>query len=652
MQVNEAARALSQRAIQGLRDAEPIQPLRNPEPIQGQRVAEPVGGVPNPQPASRPVDPMPASSDRVLHAVSSARALDEGPLLGRVTRVAAREVLVTLTDDEAVQKATVSALVALRAGEGFLMGVIDTLICSETSDRVTAKLMPVGAFHPSPEGGGTFRVGAAHQPRIHAGCYLVEGEDLRHLMACIADDVADDERLVLGHYGDEDGAEAVANGNRMFQRHLAILGNSGAGKSWAVALLLERAARLQNASLIVLDLHGEYGPLARGRVATRLRLGGPSDLVHLDVGAGEDLIYLPYWIFEIDELAMIVLNPDDPHAADQRLWLIQRIEAMKRGSLAADGSYDMTATATVDSPVPYRIQRLLESAERDEVEKIVLQPSGQVVPGPYSGKLRSLINRIEARCTDPRFAFIFQPPEESFSSDWLPQLALTLLQSGSRTVGIKTIDLSELPTALVPLVAGLIARLTYDIQFWTEPEDRTPICLVCDEAHVYLRETEDASPIYTWAMRRFETIAKEGRKYGVCLAVVSQRPSELNRTVLSQCNNFIILRLSNDPDHEAIVQLVPGAFAGVADLLPTLDVGEAVVIGDAVPIPVRIKLDRAILGPDSRTIPYWSLWASQPASPEAIVMGASALRAQSRAMAKAGTGSTGQEDPGQAGYPG
>ncbi|MDE3130033.1 MAG: ATP-binding protein, partial [Acidobacteriota bacterium] len=546
--------------------------------------------------------------------------------------VDAGRVLVALSDEQAVERATVSSLVALRAGDGFLMGIIDRLTCDESSDRVVAQLMPVGAFHPTADGGGTFRVGAAHQPRIRAGCYLVEGEGVRQLMACIADDVALEERLILGHYGDKDGAEAVANGNRLFQRHLAILGNSGAGKSWAVALLLERAARLKNASLIVLDLHGEYGPLAEGGVATRLRLGGPADLVEV----GDDLLYLPYWIFDIDELAMIVLNADDPDAADQRLWLTQRIEALKRASLvAASSNFEMTETATVDSPVPYRIEDLLEAAERDEAEKIILQPSGNVIPGPYAGKLRGLINRIEARCTDPRFAFVFQPPEDSHSLDWLPRMALTLLQSGGQTSGIKTIDLSELPSALVPLVAGLVARVVYDIQFWMEPTRRTPICLVCDEAHVYLRETEEASPIYGWAMRRFETIAKEGRKYGVCLAVVSQRPSELNRTVLSQCNNFVILRLSNDPDHEAIVQLVPGAFAGVADVLPTLDVGEAVVVGDAVPLPIRIKLDRATYGPDSRTIPYWSLWAHQPSSPEAIVMGASALRAQSRAIAQA-----------------
>lgn len=605
----------------------------NTDQVSGAIGARAAQDLRDPGPASRIVEPAAPMAHRGAPSdVTPPRSLDEGPLLGRVTSVSAGRLLVTLTDDEAVQRATVSSLVALPAGDGFLMGVIDALAYSETSDRVTAQLMPVGAFHPAPEVGGTFRVGAADQPRIHAGCYLVEGEDLRRLMTCIADDVSHEERLVLGRYGGRDGAEVIANGNRMFQRHLAILGNSGAGKSWAVALLLERAARLRNASLIVLDLHGEYGPLAGGGIATRLRVGGPSDL---DKGACDDLIYLPYWLFEIEELALILLNADDPHAADQRLWLTQRIEAMKRGRLAGAGNYELASTATVDSPLPYRIEDLVAAAERDDVAVIVVQPSGKVVPGPYSGKLRSLINRIEARCADPRYTFIFRPPLESYDPDWLPLMALMLLDAGGKTPGIKTIDLSELPTALVPLVTGLIARLTYDIQFWTEADKRTPVCIVCDEAHVYLRETEDGSPVYDWAMRRFETIAKEGRKYGVCLAVVSQRPSELNRTVLSQCNNFMILRLSNDPDHEAIVQLVPGAFAGVADLLPTLDVGEAVVIGDAVPLPVRIKLDKATHGPDSRTIPYWSLWANQPTSPEAISLGASALRAQSRTLARA-----------------
>ena len=562
-----------------------------------------------------------------LREASASLSLDAGPVLGQVTSVDAGRLHVTLADDGAVDRASVSALVALHAGDGFLMGIIDRLICSDNLDRVVAHIMPVGAFYPSSGGGGTFRLGAAHQPRIRARCFLVEGERLSHFMSSVADGVSPQERLIIGRYGDEHGATAVADGNRLFQRHLAILGNSGAGKSWAVALLMERAAQLESANLVVLDLHGEYGPLAEAGMATRLRIAGASDLPQEDA---DGLLHLPYWLFEIDELALIVLNEDDPNSADQRLWLIHRIEGLKRSTLGMEGSYGEMATATVDSPVPYRLEQLIEWAERDEVEQIVLQPSGKVVPGPYTGKLRGLITRLEARQADPRYAFVFQPPESAQGGDWLEHTAMKLLQASGSTPGIKAIDISEVPTSLMPLVAGLIARLVYDIQFWTEPALRTPVCLVCDEAHVYLREGETGSPVDVAARHRFETIAKEGRKYGVCLAVVSQRPSELNRTVLSQCNNFIILRLSNDQDHEAIVQLVPGAFAGVAAVLPTLDVGEAVVIGDAVPLPVRIKLDRATAGPDSRTIPYWSLWANQPSSPDAIVAGVAALRAQTR----------------------
>ena len=579
------------------------------------------------EPTERFHDDVHLRGDRAyLREASASLSLDGGPVLGQVTSVDAGRLLVTLADDGAADRASVSALVALRAGDGFLLGIIDRLTCSENLDRVIAHIMPVGAFYPSSDGGGTFRLGAAHQPRIRAGCFVVEGERLSQFMASVADGVSPDERLILGRYGDERGAKAVADGNRLFQRHLAILGNSGAGKSWAVALLMERAARLQSANLVVLDLHGEYGPLADAGMATRLRIAGAADQPQ----DADDQLHLPYWLFEIDELALIVLNEDDPHSADQRLWLIHRIEALKRSSLAMAANYKEMETATVDSPVPYRLEKLLEWAERDEVEQIVLQPTGKVVPGPYAGKLRGLITRLEARRADPRFAFVFEPPESANSTDWLPHTAMKLLQAGTETTGIKAIDISEVPTSLVPLIAGLLARLIYDIQFWTEPALRTPVCLVCDEAHVYLRDGQAESPVYAAAMRRFETIAKEGRKYGVCLAVVSQRPSELNQTVLSQCNNFVILRLSNDQDHEAIVRLVPGAFAGVAAVLPTLDVGEAVVIGDAVPLPVRIKLDRAAFGPDSRTVPYWSLWANPSSSPDAIVAGVAALRAHSR----------------------
>ncbi len=551
--------------------------------------------------------------------------LDDGPVLGQAVTVDASRVLVRLTDETTVDQTNVSGLVALRAGDGLLIGIVERLTCDESGEHVTAEIMPVGTFYPSPGGGGNFRIGAAAQPRIRADCYLVDGERLNGFMDTLAQGVAHDERLVLGHYGGPDGAEAVADGNRLFQRHMAILGNSGAGKSWAVSLLLERASRLQNANVLVLDLHGEYGTLDAGGVATRLRIGGPADLLY----GADDVLHLPYWLFEADEMLTLIGNPDDPSAADQRLWLVDRIETLKRSALASAGSFDAMSTVTADSPVPFALDLLVEWAQKDDVERIVQQPSGHVVDGPFAGKLGGLVSRLEARRADPRYGFIFQPPQNTESKEWLSHMATKLLSAGQGAGGIKTIDLSEVPTPLVPLVAGLVARLVYSIQFWMEPTMRTPVCLICDEAHIYLRDDE-TDPMYTSALHRFETIAKEGRKYGVCLGIVSQRPSELSRTVLSQCNNFILLRLNNDQDHKMIVHLVPGAFAGVASLLPTLDVGEAVAIGDAVPLPIRIKLDKAEVGPASATMPYWTYWSTKESSPEAIADGVAALRSQSR----------------------
>jgi hypothetical protein len=156
------------------------------------------------------------------------------------------------------------------------------------------------------------------------------------------------------------------------------------------------------------------------------------------------------------------------------------------------------------------------------------------------------------------------------------------------------------------------------------------VCIVCDEAHTYLPADRTDSPVHRVALEAFETVAKEGRKYGVCLAVVSQRPSDVSRTILSQCNNFVIMRLTNDQDQDVVSRLVPGTSAGITRLLPLLDVGEAMVLGDALLLPLRIKLDEPETAPASATLPYWSMWATHTSSYDAISAGVSALRHQWR----------------------
>ncbi|HWD63856.1 MAG TPA: ATP-binding protein [Solirubrobacteraceae bacterium] len=575
---------------------------------------------------------MASTSTPTTTAPDEPLALTGGLKLGILASVDPDRMLVELSDPKLTSRVTVSDLVAIPADEGCLIGLVEGA-ARQPDKRVEIRVMPVGTFHPtaSASGGGSFRLGASRHPHLGAPCHLIDGDNLTRFMAVLGEDVPEEERLQLGRYLADRQSVAIADGNRLLQRHLAILGTTGTGKSWTVALLLERAARLRHANILVLDLHGEYAPLTQATdeheaVARHLRVAGPADLLY----AADAALHVPFWLLERDELASLVLSESDPQAGDQRLWLTDRVQTLKRSTLSERGTTAGLTTATADSPVPYQLEHLLDWARRDEVEIIVRQPSGRVDPGPFAGKLGGLISRLEARLADPRYAFIFQPPEAATVDDWLLDTAHKLLSAGPADLGIKIVDLSEVPAPILPMVAGVLVRLVYNIQFWMEPSERTPVCVVCDEAHTYLPADRQESAVHRVALEAFETIAKEGRKYGVCLAVVSQRPSDVSRTILSQCNNFMIMRLTNDQDQDVISRVVPGTLNAITGLLPLLDVGEAIVVGDALLLPLRIQMDPPDRHPASATLPYWTMWSSHSSSYDAISAGVEALRHQWR----------------------
>lgn len=179
-------------------------------------------------------------------------------------------------------------------------------------------------------------------------------------------------------------------------------------------------------------------------------------------------------------------------------------------------------------------------------------------------------------------------------------------------------------------MTGVFARLLYDVQFWMDAEKRTPFVFVCDEAHLYLPVREDADSVEKQALHSFERIAKEGRKYGVSLLVVSQRPSDVSRTILSQCNNFLILRLTNDQDQNVVRRLVPDSLAGVLDGLPLLDTGECLLLGDAILLPARIRLRKPSIEPLSQTRQFWQEWGEREPDANAVKDAVETLRRQSR----------------------
>jgi hypothetical protein len=255
------------------------------------------------------------------------------------------------------------------------------------------------------------------------------------------------------------------------------------------------------------------------------------------------------------------------------------------------------------------------------------------IKGEWEGKLTRFISRLETKIEDKTYGFMFQPLDEAQQYDWLEKILCQLLGYQDGQNGIKIIDFSEVPSDVLPVVTGTLARLLYDVQFWMNPDKRTPFTIICDEAHLYLPIKEEADSVQKQALYNFERIAKEGRKYGVSILAVSQRPADVSKTILSQCNNFVVLRLTNERDKGVIKNLLPDSLKSTIEFLPLLDVGEALVVGDAILLPSKIVLDKPSKAhrPISATKDFWDEWDSNEPDNVAINEAVEALRKQCRA---------------------
>jgi len=476
----------------------------------------------------------------------------------------------------------------------------------------------------------TFKRGADSFPQIDRECFVIEGGNLQRFMGILGAEFSADERLKLGTFVADRSADAIASGDKFFQRHAAILGSTGSGKSWAVALILERAAKLKYPNIVVFDMHGEYAPLAdksNGGFAQRYRIAGPGDLT----APKEDALFLPYWLLNRDEMLSMILDRSDQNAPNQASRFTLHVRDLKGASLDAAGKTKVKETFTVDSPIPYSLLDLVTRLKTDNTTKGVGKTGA--IKGEWEDKLTRFISRLDAKLDDRRYGFMFSPPAEALDYGWLAKQIVRLLRADSGN-GIKIIDFSEVPADVLPVVTGTLARLLYDVQFWMNADARTPITLLCDEAHLYLPVKDDADAVQRQALWSFERIAKEGRKYGFSLLVVSQRPSDVSRTILSQCNNFLALRLTNDTDQNVIKRLMPDSLVGLTAMLPMLDTGEALLLGDAVLLPTRIKLDQPKVKPDSATRDFWKEWGSLMPDEKLLAAAVECLRSQSRANAK------------------
>ncbi len=575
-------------------------------------------------------------------------SFDDSEALGVVRAVDTASVVVGVDNLELLRKMQVNRLVVLqstKAGQ-FLIGIVQRIVrdaptakeveqeeaTGETlvAERNTVKVTLIGTFIER-DGSKTnlFRRTLESVPEIDAFCFSLEGDLLTQFMRVVSDQ-SDSKapKLSLGTYALDQHAEAFLNANRFFQRHAAIVGSTGSGKSWTTARLVEQIAALPNGNAVLFDIHGEYKTLT-GDGIRHFRIAGTSDL---DSGKGleDGIVYLPFWLLAYDDMVAMLVDRDDNNAPNQAMIMSRAVVAAKQKYLEDGNHQDILANFTIDSPVPYDLKAVHDEVEQKNVEMVPGARSEK--QGDFFGKLSRLVARMENRISDRKLGFMFKAPEETREFGWLERLAKRLM-AGTRDQadakgGVKIVDFSEVPSDILPLIVSRIASMVFSVAQWTESGERHPIALLCDEAHLYVPERGSNSGILASALNTFHRIAKEGRKYGVGLVVISQRPSEVSRTVLSQCNNFVALRLTNAEDQSVVQRMLPDNLGGLAGLLPILDTGEALVVGDACLLPARIRIAEPKSKPDSGTVEFWDNW-SVDAPREQIATAVQAWRKQS-----------------------
>lgn len=453
--------------------------------------------------------------------------------------------------------------------------------------------------------------------------------------------------LTLGKFALDTDFEVKILGKEFFSKNVAILGNSGSGKSCTTARVLQQIMKFEQAQVVLFDLHNEYRTAfsdKEGRTLPEVTYLGHEDLI------------LPYWLLRYDELEQLFVDYSNPlHVDNQSSFLRMALLKLKEEAAAELG---IDAEVTLDTPIYFSLQQLKLFAENlndaryvkdsdrlafvdlafrnrppEEQEKLMLtrrcafyQGSSQAetVHPLYHGKLVGLVNRIDTRLSDRRYDFVLKPIEHGDASAYLKETVANLKTPGQLSQilvhvlnllmgredvrsNLTIVDLSGIPFDMVDICVSLVTRLLLEFNFWTPPADRHPTLLVYEEAHNYIPRIDRKKGFARLAV---EKVVKEGRKYGVSAMVISQRPSDLSETVLSQASNMIILRMNNPTDQRYVEKLVSDQYAKLVSSLPLLRPGEAYVIGDCTLMPMRTLIYPPEPAPNSADFDFLKHWSS------------------------------------------
>ncbi|RLA49590.1 MAG: ATPase [Gammaproteobacteria bacterium] len=470
---------------------------------------------------------------------------------------------------------------------------LQTLVMVERSYRVAdrqgharhmVRLTPLGEISQE----GEFSRGVSLFPTSGAEIHMVSHRDLERVFASHSE-----VGYKVGRLTPFETIDVYLDASAFFGRHAAILGQSGSGKSWTVTSMVQSALRsMPQAHIILLDMHGEYCDKEVDGVAAKAPF--PASKVR-SLQAQE--VEFPYWLLAYSELCELIIDPSDENASIQMSFLRSILIRLKRDT----NEHLELGHITVDSPVYYSMDVFIELIQKSNSETSNFGKTKSTL----FGKFDQLLVRLDSLLNDTRYDFLMKP-KIRISTESLTGLMKDLVGLGEPNANVTILDLSAVPFDVVPMVAAQIGRLAYEFNFWNPLCREFPIFLICEEAHEYIPR-EDI-PRYREARRSMERIAKNGRKYGVGLCVVSQRPHDVSETVLAQCSSYICLRLSNPDDQEYVRSMVPEAARGTFAALTSLSKGEAIALGEAVPMPVRFKVDLPDPAPNSTDVDYAGKW--------------------------------------------
>jgi hypothetical protein len=507
---------------------------------------------------------------------SGSRITLDGPILA---------MLSGNTDPAVATAGNIGSHVKIRVDRRWLVAVVRTLRLAEADgDLILADVDFLGEALAREEDDRLhmFRRGVTRYPVPGSRIFPVDSQDLKQMFATDAR-----AHIEIGTVYPTSDVRAAIYVDAFLGKHFALLGSTGTGKSTSTALILHRICELApNGHIVMIDPHGEYSEAFK------------------DTGALYDVnnLAMPYWLMNFEEhCEVFITSGGDERQADCDI-LAKCLLAARAKSRVAEG----IGKLTVDSPIPYLLTDLTQ---------IIQTEMGKLDKAGTSAPYMRVKTKIDEIRSDPRYSFMFSG---MLVGDTMADFLSKVFRLPGNGKPISIIDVSGVPSDIVSVVVAMLSRMVFDYAIWARGEEQNPVLLVCEEAHRYV--PSDRMTTGQAVRGVLERIAKEGRKYGVSLGLITQRPSDLAEGVLSQCGTIVAMRLNNDRDQAFVKSAMPEGARGFLDSIPALRNREAIICGEGVSIPIRVSFDdlEANKRPASQDPVFSELWAREGGETEML----------------------------------